>query len=156
MTNAKRQISKRAFWGIIVLGAILPMVTQVIIGAIFDPTSIVSLIFKSNPLFLAIINVIPFIALALLAKWKLNNVPSDNISVISKRLYSVIGAGVTTISVSLLINFSVWINLFSDDPSSTAGIALVFIPIYAIIVMPIGYLCGKLAGSLILRVKSER
>lgn len=83
-------------------------------------------------LFICVFNIIPFAVLALVVKVKYDsNKPA------------VMGAGITVYGVDLLGH-----GALDLSSSSTAGIAIVFIPLWITLLIPVGYLMGVLAGKL--------
>ena len=146
MDIRKSKYSKFVFWVIVLVGAIPPLV-MIDVGTVFHP----------GTLFLLVWNDIPFIVLAFLVKSHLDRIKNQSPQVYIQRISKIIGAGIAVFGTVFFIHLIIWIEVFSNSPgSSTAGLVLLFIPFYALILMPIGYVCGWLAGRLILWIKKKR
>jgi hypothetical protein len=149
------------FYGIIIAGILLPWLVMLIAGILISPMKLFStlrdssygLTWVDSLMFfggVTVMSVIPFIILAFLIKFQI-----DKLYILHPQKYyycrigGIIGAIVGTIGVSLFINILVCMDLFSDSPSSTGGMAYFFLPSYSLIAMFIGYWFGWLIGILL-------
>ena len=115
------------FYGIIIIGILLPWLVMLIVGILISPVKLFGILRDSLAdinffVGVTIISVIPFIILAFLMKFQINK-----LYILSPQKYyhyvgGIIGAITGTIGISLLINILVCIDLFSSSPSSTGGI----------------------------------
>lgn len=66
--------------------------------------------------------------------------------------WGILFAGLAVFGLSLFIQLVVWMDVFNPaGGSSTAVIAFVFLPFYALALMPVGYGLGWLVGKHFLR-----
>ncbi len=153
--------SKRNFWGIILLGLVLPWIVRTAVEAFFRPDQIgwilarfPSLLFASghNLFLLGLINAIPFVVFAFLTRWRYRLSAAENAKTFLPHKWGIILAGLTVFAMTLFIQLVVWMDVFKPmGGSSTAVIAFVFLPFYALALMPVGYLVGFLIGKNIKR-----
>lgn len=156
MRTRRRQLV--IFWGTIVLGVGLPLVVMIAIELIRNGKGVLQSVgstmlfyfedFSGLGFFYWIGHGLLFLLLAILVKAKLaerGNGYEDYIL----RLTEAIGAWTLTVGFSLLANLSI---LFSV--SSTAVLGYIFVPLYGIPVILLGYGCGWLVGRLILWIRS--
>ena len=155
-----KKCSKLVFWGIIILGIVLPSVVMLTVGTIFNRASLLDFLRPPFPELLVeqaivgLLNAIPFIALALLVLVKV--ILEGDIKIhFYRRIGGIIGAAITTFSISLFSNIAYYIDLFGPSSSSTGGLVFIFIPIYGLILMPVGYWGGQLVGFSLERKKQN-
>lgn len=159
----KYKYSGLLFWGLIIFGAVLPMIVGLAIEIIFDPKdllNIVKLFFSQfiSPwkLFNLLWIDIPFIIYAFIVRslWYRPEVetPQDFL----KHKAGVIGAGILTIGFVVYVNIGFWIGIVLHQPgASTSAIAYLFLPFYGIMTNLVGYGLGRLIGKIILHYKNK-
>ncbi len=146
---SNQSYSKRLFWVIIVVGAVLPFAVQIYASIISDyPRLVWWTFFSSSSLFLAFFNDIPFIVLAFFMKNKLGKSGEIDAATYFLRKNGTTGAAAALLWVNLFMHISVW-----TSRSSTASLGIFFLFIYAFALMPVGYGCGWLVGKLNLWAK---
>jgi hypothetical protein len=103
-----------------------------------------------NLFLLSVLNALPVVLFVLLARWRYRiGHPEDRAGFFPHKI-GVVAAGLAVFGISLFIHLVVWIDVFNPKSgSSTAVIAFVFLPFYALALMPVGYLVGWLIGKLI-------
>ena len=113
-----------------------------------------SLLFASghNLFLLGLINAIPFVVFAFLTRWRYRLSASEEPNSFRPHKWGVIFAGLAVLAMTLFVQLVVWLDVFNPKGgSSTAVIAFVFLPFYALALMPVGYLAGFLLGKASLR-----
>ncbi len=136
---------------------VLPWIVRILVEAFFKPDQIVriltrfpQLLFSSghNLFLLGLINAIPFVVFAFLARWRYRLSAAEDVKTFLPHKWGVIFAGLTVFAMTLFIQLVVWMDVFNPaGGSSTAVIAFVFLPFYALALMPVGYLVGFLIGK---------
>ena len=131
------------------------------VEAFYKPDQIVrilarfpELLFASghNLFLLGVINAIPFVVFAFLTRWRYRLSAAEDAKTFCPHKWGIIGAGLTVFAMTLFIQLVVWMDVFNPaGGSSTAVIAFVFLPFYALALMPVGYLVGFLIGKWIKR-----
>lgn len=100
-----------------------------------------------NLFLLGLINAVPFVVFAFLTRWRYRMSAMENAKTFRSHKWGVIGAGFVVFAMSLFIQLVVWMDVFNPKGgSSTAVIAFVFLPFYALALMPVGYLVGWFLG----------
>lgn len=148
---------KRWFWGLIILGILSPLIVESVVAIIFASQDFFSMLRSIFPslMLIGLLNAVPFIIFAFLVRslWQRPEVetPQD----FFKHKGGVIGAGVVGIGLVLFVNISIWTSIALMLPGfSTAVIAFIFLPVYGIIGILIGYGSGRLIGKIILRYRN--
>lgn len=142
------------FWGLIIFGASIPILVGLTTELLYNPE--LGLRFYMGDIFIGPLNAIPFIILAFLVKYiwldpKIQSSPN-----LFQHKSGIICAGIFTICFNLYINIDVWKGIALNlSGSSTAVIIYVFLPIYGVITILVGYGIGILAGKIIIRVKNR-
>lgn len=136
--------------GIIVVGLLLPLGIRVIAEYAFKGKEVLTLL-KSLPLLLiapgenllivALLNDIPFIAFALMVRHILKNLSVKYRTFYYHNITGLICAAFAIIILSIDLNYSVWSDVFVHA-SSTAVIAFMFLPVYGLISLVVGYSFG--------------
>lgn len=160
-TVSPPHFSKKEFWGAILLGFVLPWVVRISVEAFFKPDQIgrilarfPELLFASghNLFLLGLLSALPFVVFVFMTRWRYKMSTAEDPKTFLPHKWGVIFAGVTVLAMSLFIQLVVWIDVFNPKGgSSTAVIAFVFLPFYALALMPVGYLVGFLIGKWIKR-----
>lgn len=131
LPKGKRSPSKnKAFVFIILSGIILPFIAR-IPGVFLQGIDYLSQ-YISSAILITVFNVIPFIIFAVINQF-----------VYSRDKEAVIGAGVALFISDLFMHASVDL-----QSTSTAGIAIIFIPFWLCVAMVIGYVLGYFVGLL--------
>jgi hypothetical protein len=140
---------------------VLPWVVRISVEAFFKPSEIgrilarfPELLFASghNLFLLGLINSIPFVVFAFLTRWRYRLGGAEDAKTFRPHKWGVIFAGLTVLAMTLFVQLVVWIGVFNPKGgSSTAVIAFVFLPFYALALMPVGYLIGFFIGKKIKR-----
>ncbi|MBI5051042.1 MAG: hypothetical protein HZC11_09305 [Nitrospirae bacterium] len=128
----------------------VPFTTGVFVELIYNPDPDLPSVLRFYPgdIFIALLNDIPFIILAFFIKHSCHNLKTPQKTAIAC-------AGVLSVSLNLIINIDVWKGIVLHLPgSSTAAIVYIFLPIYGIIAMMVGYGVGWLIGKIILMMKN--
>ena len=155
---SKQTRYSRLFWGIILLGLVVPLVVKLFVRIMFTNDDLTDILisfitFENGMAVVALMNVIPYIVLAKFAKSRLLNLTTQN-----KYYYvaEIIGAGVPHVFFNLHSHIVVWRSIYSGlRISSTASVAFAFIPIYGFIIMFIGGAIGSLVGRLVSVIKKS-
>src|SRR5262249_6736632 len=138
-----------------------PWIVRIAVEVFFRPGEIgwilarfPSLLFASghNLFLLGLINTIPFVVFAFLTRWRYRLSATEDPKTFLPHKWGIIGAGLTVFAMTLFIQLVVWLDVFNPKGgSSTAVIAFVFLPFYALALMPVGYLVGWLVGGVVAR-----
>ncbi|MGH8005098.1 MAG: hypothetical protein ACRECJ_10300, partial [Limisphaerales bacterium] len=105
-----------------------------------------------NLFLLGLLNALPFIVFAFLTRWRYRMSAAEDPKTFFPHKLGIILAGTTVLALTLFIQLVVWTDVFSPTGgSSTAAIAFVFLPFYALALMPVGYLVGWLVGGVVAR-----
>ncbi len=148
---------KLVFWGIIVVGLVLPLFVLMTVEIMATDKSFLNILIswitnKDSELALALVNAAPYIVLARFAKRRLLNLTPQN-----KYYYiaEMIGAGVPLVFLNLYVHMSIWHDLYVNHASSsTMGLVFGYFSFfYAFIIMFIGGVIGSLVGRLISAIK---
>lgn len=148
-------------WGLIILGAFLPVIVGIAVEIIFNPKDFHSIFryflspfFSMWSLLILLWNDIPFIVFAFIIRSLWNRPEVESYQDFFKHKTGVIGAGAVTIGISLFVNINIWVGIVLHLPgASTSVIAYLFLPFITLIAIPIGYWFGRLVGKLILKKK---
>lgn len=140
----------------ILFGIAMPWLVRILVEAAYKPEQIVAILTRfpsllfapgHNLFLLGLINSIPFIVFAFLTRWRYRMSAMEDAKTFQPHKWGVIGAGLTVFAMTLFIQLVVWMGVFNPrGGSSTAVIAFVFLPFYALALMPVGYLVGWLLG----------
>jgi len=145
-----KKLSSKGFYLIVISGFILPAVIGLPFVVLYDSDifEVGDLIgsFVLNGLF----NSIPFLGIAILARAKLKSTVSQSYGLYYRRVGGIIGAVIFVVGISIFCNVVFWTDLTGDSPSSTGMLAFLFLPYYALLLMPIGYGIGY---SLMAKIK---
>lgn len=160
-TVSPPNFSRKNFWGVILLGFVLPWIVRISVEAAFKPNEIgrilarfPELLFASghNLFLLGLLNALPFVVFAFMTRWRYRMSAAEDPKTFLPHKLGVIFAGTTVLALTLFIQLVVWMNVFSPKAgSSTAVIAFVFLPFYALALMPVGYFVGWLIGGVLAR-----
>ena len=94
-----------------------------------------------NLFLVAVLNAIPFVALAVFLLFHLGTALERGHGVVSRRIAGVLGAWLTAFGLSLWMHLSLTLH-----PDAQGAIALFFLPLYVLLLMPVGYGAGRLVG----------
>lgn len=149
--SIKRIFPRRLFGGIIILGEMLPFIIGGMMTLKYGPSEFpildLFLLKPSSLLFPLIIHGIPLVVFTLLAKflWEKRGA----------QLAAIIGAGIAVFGIILLFNLIFWIDLYLGSASSTGALIFLVIPVFGILLVPIGYWCGWLTGKGLVRIRGR-
>jgi hypothetical protein len=138
------------FWGAVVAGLAIPGLISVGHEIAVRDVSLVAawqdlrlhLFAPGYNLFLvAVLNAIPFVALAVFLLFHLGTALERGHAVVSRRIAGVLGAWLTAFGLSLWMHLSLTLH-----PDAQGAIALFFLPLYLLLLMPVGYGVGRLVG----------
>jgi hypothetical protein len=149
----------RWFWGIIIFGALLPLIVEIIIKIIFDPKNFSNFFLSITASFflVALFNAIPFIIWAFLVKSLWHRPENEIYQGFYKHKAGVIGSGILTIGFVLYVNIGIWLGIILHQPgASTSAIAYIILPFYGIMTNLFGYGLGRLIGKIILAYKKDK
>ena len=151
--------SGRWFLGIIIFGALLPLIVEIIIKIIFDPQNFTDIFLSITSSFFlsALFNAIPLIIWAFMVRSLWYRPESEIYQDFYKHKAGVIGAGILTIGFILYVNIGIWLGIILHQPgASTSAIAYFFLPFYGIMTNLLGYGLGRLIGKIILAYNKEQ
>lgn len=136
--------------GIIIFGLLLPLVVRVIAEYMFKGKELLLLLSSvpalliapgENLLIVALLNDIPFIAFALVVRHIMKNLSVRYRKFYYHNITGLICAAFAITILSIDLNYSVWSDVFIHA-SSTAVIAFMFLPVYGLISLVLGYSFG--------------
>ena len=148
-------ITVTLFWGCIVFGLTLPGVVMITHDAsrrhgawaeavqdfrlhLFAP--------GYNLFLVGVLNAIPFILLAVFILFHLGTAAKQEPAIVSRRLIGVAGA------VAGAVGLSAWAHLATTlHPDAQGALVYLFLHIYMLGVIPLGYACGRLIGKIAVR-----
>lgn len=166
MGTEKSRYLKSWFWGIIAVGASLPLVGMVVADFLWGSKSLleaikpwlsafVSPIALVVTLLMLLWNNVPFIVFAWLIKSQLGK--SEEIQIYFYRMARMIGGGIAAFTTSLFIQLIVLrAGLRSVPGYSTTSLIYGILPFYVLIAMGVGYWGGGLIGRLIIWRRSQK
>jgi hypothetical protein len=99
-----------------------------------------------NLFLVAVGNAAPFVVLALFLLLHLGTAPPRGRVVVGRRMAGVLGAWLTAFALSIWMHLSLTLH-----PDAQGGIALLFLPFSVLLLLPVGYGCGRLIGRLAVR-----
>jgi hypothetical protein len=99
-----------------------------------------------NLFLVAVLNAIPFVVLAVFLLLHLGTAAPHGRTVVSRRFAGVLGAWGTSFGLSLWMHLSLTLH-----PDAQGALALFFLPLYALVLMPVGYGCGRLIAGVAVR-----
>jgi len=146
-------------WGLVLLGLTIPWLVYLGVEIYHKPhetsqmlREFPSLLFASgyNLFLVGVINAVPFACVAVL-DW----LHGSGARPLAKRA-GMVGATAAVLTVSLLLQLSVWNDAYAPHPSSTAVIGLMFVPIYGIPLLIAGYAAGWLVGKAVDAVQRRK
>jgi hypothetical protein len=146
------------FWGIIILGILLPFIVESIVELIFDFKNFFNTLLPllASFILMGLLNSIPFVILAFIVRSLWYRPETERLKDYFKHKSGVIGAGILSIGSNLCVNIAVWVgSALNLAGSSTSVIVYVFLPIYGTITILIGYAVGRLIGKIILHYKNK-
>lgn len=151
----KSTIPARVFWAIVGIGVALPWLIRIGTEAFFNPTKLAGILatFPSelfapgvNLWMIGLLSGIPFLVVALLVK---NSFSASGPSSIGGKA-GAYGAGIGVLVLTLWMNLSIYVPLYGPGrASSTAAIGFVFLPVYGLAILPVGFVLGWLVGRFI-------
>lgn len=164
METMKCKYLKLWFCGIIIIGLLSSLASEIIVHVLFDSADFIEAIkFVLNhfvsPIFLlfSVWNTVPFIALAILANYQLSKSVEQDSRICIKIIASIIVAAIMGFSTSIFIQFDAWSAAFRGEPgTSTTPLIYIFLPFPVSIVMVVGYGLGWVIGKLILWNRSRK
>jgi hypothetical protein len=155
------RFSKKNFWAIITFGVAQSWLVRILVEASYKPDQtgailarFPSLLFAPghNLFLLGLINAIPFIVFAFLTRWRYRMSAAEGAKTFRPHKWGIVGAGLVVFGMTVFIQWVVWADVFNPaGGSSTAVIAFIFLPFYALALMPVGYLVGYLLGRVAVR-----
>lgn len=141
----------------------MPWIVSISVEAFFKPDQtgrilarFPELLFASghNLFLLGLLSALPFVVFAFMTRWRYRMSAAEDPKTFLPHKWGVIFAGTVVFGMSLFIQLVVWMDVFNPKGgSSTAVIAFVFLPFYALALMPVGYLVGWLIGGVLARRK---
>jgi len=139
---------RRISAGILIVGFLLPSVIALIVMLILEPTEVARLFASSAMTFILIglFNAIPFAVYVKILKSTIgiaqNNLLNDGQL---KHKYGLIFAAIAGLSVIVFVQINTWIGMIKLAPgASTTGIAFLYLPVYGVIAILLGYGFGVL------------
>ncbi|MET1082738.1 MAG: hypothetical protein ABWY12_06755 [Burkholderiales bacterium] len=144
-------ITVTLYWGCIVFGLTLPGIVRVAhdscrrhgawAEAIRDFR--LHLFAPGYNLFLVgVLNAIPFVLLAVFILFHLGTAAKQDPAIVSRRLLGVAGA------VAVAVGLSAWAHLGTTlYPDAQGALLYLFLPFYLLVLIPLGYGCGRLIGK---------
>jgi hypothetical protein len=96
-----------------------------------------------NLFLVAALNAIPFVLLAVFLLFHLGSALPLGHVVVSRRIVGTLGAWLTAFGLSVWMHLSLTLH-----PDAQGAIALVFLPFYLLLLVPAGYVFGRLIGRL--------
>ena len=157
MVPARHKFPKRLYWGLILVGATLPLVIIISVALIrgdmkFPWNS--SMPYSGFLRFITVVALFNFLPFAVLAAFMKNRLGKPQRMVVSAyylRMMGIFGAATTLLGTSLIMHVSIW-----TSRSSTAGLGVFALFVLAFALMPVGYGCGWFIGEMYLRSKKRR
>ncbi len=143
-----RGLTLALYWGSVVVGVLLPWVMQIGVetwyrekplAAFFDGLYLRLFGSDSGLLFLSLLSAAPFAVYAVFALFHLGTAPRRGALVMRRRRLALLLAAAAMIAVSVWGHYAIL-----TARGSTASIGFLFLPIYLLIAMPLGYGLGRL------------
>ncbi len=154
-TRTLTRITVTLYWGCIVFGLALPGVVTVAHniyqrhGAFAEAWQEFRLhLFAPgyNLFLIGVLNAIPFILLAVFILFHLGTAAKQKPMIITRRLIGVAGA------VAVAVGLSAWAHIGTTlYPDAQGALVYFFLPIYLLVLIPLGYACGRLVSNLLFR-----
>lgn len=149
------RITVTLYWGCIVFGLTLPGVVTIVHDAyrrhgawteawqdfrlhLFAP--------GYNLFLIGILNAIPFILLAVFILFHLGTAAEQEQATVSRRLFGI------AVALAVAVGLSAWAHVgMTLHPDAQGALVYLFLPIYLLGLIPLGYGCGRLIGNVVLR-----
>ena len=96
------------------------------------------------------LNTVPFIAFALLALFHLGMSRLEDSVRTRRRFAGIAGAGLVIIAVSIWIHVTILLH-----PDAQGAIAYLFLPMVLLALLPVGYVVGRLIGTLLVHANTR-
>jgi len=96
-----------------------------------------------NLFLVGVLNALPFVVLAVFLLFHLGTAFPLGPVIVARRLAGVLGACAAAFGLSLWLHLSLTLH-----PDAQGAIALFFLPFYMLLLMPVGYGCGRLIGHI--------
>lgn len=99
-----------------------------------------------NLFLISVLNALPFVLLAVFILFHLGTAAKQEPAIISRRLFGVAGA------VAVAVGLSAWAHIGTTlYPDAQGALVYLFLPIYLMGLIPLGYAVGRLAGTLLFK-----
>ena len=102
-----------------------------------------------NLFLIGILNTVPFLAFALLALFHLGMSPLEDSVRTSRRFAGIASAGLAITAVSIWIHVTILLH-----PDAQGAIAYLFLPMVLLVLLPVGYVVGRLIGTLLVHANT--
>jgi hypothetical protein len=159
-TRTLTRITVTLYWGCIVFGLTLPGIVMIVHDALRHHGAWAEawLAFRLhlfapgyNFFLIGILNALPFVLLAVFILFHLGTAAAKEPVIVSRRLAGVAGA------LAVAVGLSTWAHLATTlHPDAQGALVYFFLPIYLLGLIPLGYGCGRLIGTIATRTPAAR
>lgn len=154
-----RLITVVTYWIAILLGPLVPWASLILTDVVVRHVPLAQALpdFRAhlfapgyNLFLIGMLNTVPFIAFALLALFHLGMSRLEDSVRTRRRFAGIAGAGLVIIAVSLWIHVTILLH-----PDAQGAIAYLFLPMVLLALLPVGYVVGRLIGTLLVHANTR-
>lgn len=154
-----RLITVVTYWIAILLGPLVPWASLILTDVVVRHVPLAQALqdFRAhlfapgyNLFLIGMLNTVPFIAFALLALFHLGMSRLEDSVRTRRRFAGIAGAGLVIIAVSIWIHVTILLH-----PDAQGAIAYLFLPMVLLALLPVGYVVGRLIGTLLVHANTR-
>ncbi len=157
--KAVRFMTVAIYWIAILLGPLVPWASLILTDVVVRHVPLAQALhdFRAhlfapgyNLFLIGMLDSVPFIAFALLALFHLGMSRLEDSVRTRRRFAGIAGAGLVIIAVSIWIHVTILLH-----PDAQGAIAYLFLPMVLLALLPVGYVVGRLIGTLLVHANTR-
>jgi len=160
MSKKLTRLTMTLYWSCIVFGMTLPGIVMIVHDAYrrhgawaeaFQEFHLHLFAPGYNFFLIGVLNALPFVLLAIFILFHLGTAAGKEPVIVSRRLAGVAGA------LAAAVGLSTWAHLATTlHPDAQGALVYFFLPIYLLGLIPLGYGCGRLIGTIATRTPAAK